>query len=289
LVPGVLGLATAAFSLAVQPATIVVGKETKRTTGTLTALEAGDVACYLTLRDDKGSTFRELADFAVCERTTLIGKRLRLVYELQKVMADECGGNPDCKKSRTVALVISASVMPGKPGQTREKPSRETGASQGSFCTPLETVVFACRTGPKLVSVCASSDVSPTTGYLQYRFGKPGSREPIEMTLPETETAPREAASGENVPFSGGGGSWLRFRKGVTAYVVYTGIGRWGPGGETMEKTGVVVERGGQAIANLPCAPPLTNELGPDWFERTGVTAKGQDFFFPDPPPAGRR
>jgi hypothetical protein len=268
---------------------VVVGKETKRTTGTVTGLEAGDVACYISLEDDKGSAFQELADFAVCEQTSLIGERVRLTYELGKVMADECGGNPDCKKSRTVALVMSARVMPAKSGQTRVTPSRELAAPQTSFCTPLETVVFACRTSSKLVSVCASNDASPTTGYLQYRFGKPDSREPMEMTLPEGEIAPPKAASGENVPFSGGGGSWLRFRRGDTSYVVYSGIGKWGPKGETMEKQGVVVERGASTVTNLSCTGALTSELGPDWFDRTGVTAKGQDFLFPDPPPAKKR
>jgi hypothetical protein len=269
--------------------TVAAGKETKRTTGTVTGLEAGDVACYMSLKDDKGSDFQELADFSVCEQTELVGKRVRLTYQLGKVMADECGGNPDCKKSRTVALVMSARVVPGKPGQTSVTEAKETPASQASFCTPLETVVFACRTGSKLVSVCASNDASATKGYLQYRFGKLDSREPMEMTLPEGEIAPSRAASGENVPFSGGGGSWLRFRKTDTSYVVYSGIGKWGPKGETMEKQGVVVERGGQTITNLACTGALTSELGPDWFEKTGVTAKGQDFLFPDPPPAKKR
>jgi hypothetical protein len=84
------------------------------------------------------------------------------------------------------------------------------------------------------------------------------------------------------VPFSGGGGSWLRFAKAPLAYTVYSGIGKWGPRGEIREKSGVVVERQGKTIAALKCAGEPTSELGPDWFARMGVRADGQDFDFPD-------
>lgn len=263
--------------------TVLVGKETKKTVGVITGLEAGDVACYVALKDDRGASFQEMADFSICERDSLVGKRVKLTYALGKVMADECQGDPDCKKSKTVALVISASPLPAPPGLTQPKPRAAPASPQTSFCTPMEEVVFACQTGTKLVSVCASRDVAPGQGYLQYRFGKPDSRDPLEMIHPEGEIAPSRAATGENVPFAGGGGAWLRFRKGDTAYVVYSGIGKWGPKGETMEKEGLVVERGNKTLASLPCTGPLRGELGPDWFEKAGVSARGEDFLFPDP------
>jgi hypothetical protein len=132
--------------------------------------------------------------------------------------------------------------------------------------------------------VCASKDAAVKKGYLQYRFGKPDSKDPLELMHPAADTLPALAAEGETVPFAGGGGSWLRFRKGDTAYVVYTGIGKWGPKGETMEKEGIVVEQEGRQIANLACSSKLTSALSPDWFEKTGVAPKGEDFLFPDPP-----
>lgn len=64
--------------------------------------------------------------------------------------------------------------------------------------------------------------------------------------------------------------------------MVYTGIGKWGPKGETRTKSGVTVERKGKAIAQLKCNKDATSELGPDWFEKYGVTDKNQDFDFPD-------
>jgi hypothetical protein len=185
------------------------------------------------------------------------------------VIADECQGNPDCTKSKSVPLVTAVKVMDGKANQT-------------SFCTPLETVVFACRTGAKLVSVCASKDASTARGSLQYRFGKPDAQAPLEIALPEAPSLPAKAANGESVPFSGGGGSWLRFHKGPFAYVVYSGIGKWGPKGETREKQGIVVENAGKLVANLKCSGKLISLLGPDWFEKVGVQSNGEDFEFPD-------
>ena len=45
---------------------------------------------------------------------------------------------------------------------------------------------------------------------------------------------------------------------------------------------GVVVERDGRVVANLPCTGPLTSELGPDWFEQTGISGDDPGFDFPD-------
>ncbi len=266
-----------------QEATVQVGNQTKRTSGTVTSLEAGDVACYLNLTDSHGKAFKELADFEICQqKPALKGRRVALTYQESKVMADECQGNPSCKKTRAVALVVAAKAIDG-PVTAKATPAQAAAAGrQASFCTPLETVVFACRTGAKLVSVCASKDAGRSKGYVQYRFGKPDSAEPLEITLPEGLMPPPKAATGENVPFAGGGGAWLKFRKGDYAYVAYTGIGKWGPKGETREKQGLVVQRGGKQVANLKCTGALTSELGPEWFEKVGVSAGKEEFDFPD-------
>jgi hypothetical protein len=74
----------------------------------------------------------------------------------------------------------------------------------------------------------------------------------------------------------------LRFQKGSYAYVVYSGIGKWGPKGETREKQGIVVERGGKTIAHLKCTAAIENQLGPDWFERVGIKVKeNEEFLLP--------
>lgn len=259
--------------------TVKVGQETKRASGTIMSANAGDTACYLKLKDDRGVVFEEMARFEICEQRALVGKRVALTWVQQAVMSPDCQGDPACKKTRTVALVSAA-----KPIAAAQATPAPAAASPGqtSFCTPEETVVFTCRAGAKMVSVCAAKAAGPSRGYLQYRFGKPDSPEPLEMILPESHLPPSKVATGENVPFSGGGGSWLRFAKAPLAYTVYSGIGKWGPKGEIQEKGGVVVERQGKAIATVKCTSKPGGELGPYWFEQMGITANGQDFDFPD-------
>lgn len=260
--------------------TVTVGGQTKRAFGIPTAFETGDIACYLILKDDRGATFREMADFDLCaQERALKGKRVALTYRTQRVQSASCQGDPDCKKTDTVVLVVAAKPVP-LAGATPTPSS----SGQVSFCTPQETIVFSCRTGAKMVSVCAAKDAGPNQGYVQYRFGKPDSSEPLELILPESRLPPPRAATGEAVPFSGGGGAWMRFAKGQLAYTVYTGIGNWGPRGEKREKAGLAVERSGKRVAVLKCNDPsaIQSLLGPDWFDTVGLKNGNLDFDFPD-------
>lgn|GEM_PF-538797 len=269
--------------------TVTVGGEKKRAFGTPTEFQNGDAACYVTLKDDRGATFEELADFDLCAmEKSLKGKRLALTYKTARVMAASCQGNPDCKKSETVVLIASAKPAPltaqtPAPAAPTPPPTPAKSA-QTSFCTPGETIVFSCRTSPtKLVSVCASKDAAATRGYLQYRTGKPDSSDPLDLILPAAKVPPPQAASGESLAFSGGGAAWLRIAaKNNIAFVVYTGIGKWGPRGEIQEKAGVTVERDGKSVASLKCTGKPISLLGPDWYEKVGITPKGQDFDLPD-------
>lgn len=273
-------LAAPLMARAQEVPTVKIGQATKKTVGTVTATNSGDIACYLTLKDDRGVVFEEMADFEICDqKPPLKGKRVTLTYSLQKVMSDECQGDPACKKTRTVALVSAARVITaGSTTGTGVKPA----AQRTSFCTPAETVVFACRTGAKMASVCASRDSGPKA-YLQYRFGKLDGSEPLEQVLPEGgQVAAARAANGESVPFSGGGGAWLRFRKGQFTYTVYTGIGNWGPKGEKRTKSGLHIEHAGKPLATLKCQEEPISLLGPDWFEKAGVKPGNEDFDFPD-------
>ncbi len=257
------------------------GGEVKNIAGTLLGLENGDIACYLTFQGDQGKKYREMGDFSLCTKgKPLIGKQVVLSYKLQNVMADECQGNTACKKTKTVALVTAVAAAGSNAG-TQAKAPAQSGV-QKSFCTPQETVVFSCRTGEKMVSACASQDAGRNQGSLQYRFGKPDSSEALEMSLPAGRTIPSRAATGSTLSFSGGGGAWLRFRNGQTAYTLYTGIGKWGPKGATQEKQGLAVERGGKLVANLKCNARPVSLLGPDWFEKVGVKDAGEDFDIPD-------
>jgi hypothetical protein len=88
--------------------TVKIGQDVKLVFGTIVSMNAGDIACYLELKDDHGVAFEEMARFEICEQRTLLGKRVALTYVLQNVMSPDCQGDPACKKTRTVALVSAA-------------------------------------------------------------------------------------------------------------------------------------------------------------------------------------
>lgn len=60
-----------------------------------------------------------------------------------------------------------------------------------TLCAKDERVIFACvlRRPAKIVSVCASKDLTRETGYLQYRFGLPRK---IELEFPKDRTGTQE-------------------------------------------------------------------------------------------------
>jgi hypothetical protein len=61
-------------------------------------------------------------------------------------------------------------------------------AAPASWCANNEYTVFNCRTGHKVVSVCASPHLSQDHGYVQYRFGTPGKA--MELAYPDLSAKP---------------------------------------------------------------------------------------------------
>jgi hypothetical protein len=89
-----------------------VGDHTKLAVATVLDRQAGDAACYLTLRDDQGQAVVERADFAVCEaEEEPVGLRVELRWRVGTVMADDCEGDPDCRRTQRVALISSLSPV----------------------------------------------------------------------------------------------------------------------------------------------------------------------------------
>lgn len=61
-------------------------------------------------------------------------------------------------------------------------------AHAASWCASNEYTVFNCKTGHKVVSVCASPHLSQDRGYVQYRFGAPGKA--MELAYPDPSARP---------------------------------------------------------------------------------------------------
>ena len=61
-----------------------------------------------------------------------------------------------------------------------------------SLCEKGEKIIFSCtiKERAKIVSLCASPDVSKDRGYIQYRFGLPGK---IELEFPQTREHTQQA------------------------------------------------------------------------------------------------
>lgn len=255
--------------------TVKVGTQSKRAFGTITAMQAGDIACQLSLKDDAGKAFTEMADFDLCEQKALVNKRVALSYKLAKTQSPDCQGDPDCKKSVTVALVSAAKPAPVTA-------STAAPAQRASLCTASEEIIFSCRRDDKMVSVCASKGATARSGSLEYRFGDVAADKPPTLTLPRDKTVPSKAATGGFDPFAGGAGAWLRFTQGDYANTVYSGIGKWGPNGETREKAGLLVEKKGEQIALMKCTGTYRSELGPDLVDRFGTQPGTQPFDYPD-------
>lgn len=90
---------------------VKIGSEFKRTLGRVTDVDKGDNGCYLTLRDDKNVEFIEVGTFDLCsQKPSLKGQRVELVYRLETIAASSCYGDPKCKKTETVPLVVKVNI-----------------------------------------------------------------------------------------------------------------------------------------------------------------------------------
>jgi hypothetical protein len=69
--------------------------------------------------------------------------------------------------------------------------SAATKPQPRTLCTKDERVIFSCpvKRPAKIVSVCASKDMTSDRGYLQYRFGLPGK---IELEYPKDRKGSQE-------------------------------------------------------------------------------------------------
>jgi hypothetical protein len=103
------------------------------------------------------------------------------------------------------------------------------GAAAVTHCKANETIVFSCSTGSRILSICASRDLSKNAGYMQYRYGQAGKP---ELVFPEMPRHPAGLFTPGTLSFSGGGGAYLKFSKPPYAYTIFSAIGNWGRSGK---------------------------------------------------------
>ena len=119
--PAVAQTATASPPAAAPPAppavvykegVVKVGNEMKQTLGTVIDVDKGDNGCYLTLKSTTGGDLIELGKFEFCrQKSSLMGKRVALVFSMETIQAESCYGDPKCKKTETVPLVVDVKIL----------------------------------------------------------------------------------------------------------------------------------------------------------------------------------
>ena len=125
--------------------------------------------------------------------------------------------------------------------------SARAADTQTTLCSDQETVVFSCALSDrKLVSLCASRNLSRDSGYLQYRFGQDISG--IELEYPSRSTRASVAFKYLHHYFAKGGTSAVSFRIGTFRYSLFRTTSAFGFNG-----AGVIVDKADKRIAYLRC------------------------------------
>ena len=91
---------------------VKVGGTLKQSRGRVTDVDKGDNGCYLTLRDDKNAESIEVGSFDICtQKPPLKGKQVEMAFSMENIQAGDCYGDPKCKRTETVPLVISVKIL----------------------------------------------------------------------------------------------------------------------------------------------------------------------------------
>jgi hypothetical protein len=81
-------------------------------TGKVIKLTQGDLMCYVDLIDARGKQHNVGADFAICERTEFLNKRVRLTYK--RIRINDCNSNEACGKTRLKQAIVTMTLLKAK-------------------------------------------------------------------------------------------------------------------------------------------------------------------------------
>ncbi len=110
--PGAAAVPAAPPAIVYKEGVIKVGTEMKQSLGVVTDIDKGDNGCFITFKDAKGAEFIELGKFELCAlKPSPKGKRVSLAYSVETVQAASCYGDPKCKKTETVPLIVGIQIV----------------------------------------------------------------------------------------------------------------------------------------------------------------------------------
>lgn len=147
-------------------------------------------------------------------------------------------------------------------GQT--SPSAPTSepviAKESPLCQVNEGTIFGCSTGKKLVAICQRDGEDGSPKVLTYRIGT--SAQAVEMSYPEREVAASTVfRSGVLIYPDQRRGVALSFGRGDYRYVLHHAAA------DPTQRSGVLVEKSGQRIAELDCGYTGSGTLRGDVFD----------------------
>jgi hypothetical protein len=159
------------------------------------------------------------------------------------------------------AIALASAMVPGPPA-TLDVMAQALKIP--SHCAPQEKVIFSCATAnAKVISLCSSSALTSSDGYLQYRFGRGGK---LELIYPATKEHPSKHFQFGQLFYTSAGGKYLKFKNGEYTYILFS----VSPKLED-ERAGVVVSKSGEEIAYLPCKGELQNPMSADDFDKIKI------------------
>jgi hypothetical protein len=167
----------------------------------------------------------------------------RMVLPLLLAFATGCTSGSSSESTRVADGALLAGIA--APSTALASASDQVAHS---MCAGQEAVLFACKTTKgKLVSICASRNVSADQGNLYYAYGSPAGP---ELVFPGHRRPPGDFKRTQ-LTFAGStGGYAYSFATGGYRYIVYSVSGAQG-----LEEQGVMITRGDarKAVAALPC------------------------------------
>ena len=148
-----------------------------------------------------------------------------------------------------------------------------------TMCTEGEDIYISCAFNPssdqysyvgKVASICAKSNTSPDTGYVQYRYGKPSYGDgpaSIEMQYPEQKIPPKGVFTIYTSRNPESTGAAIRFAKGKYLYSI-----------ERLNSFShkVVVRKQSEKIFNKDCNLPGVSYLTTDAYQGIPIIELGE-------------
>jgi hypothetical protein len=140
------------------------------------------------------------------------------------------------------------------------KPHLQTKLLEKSHCDSKEVWVFNCEIKKKFLSLCASKDISESSGYLQYSYGSINNP---ELVYPEEKILAKGRFKSSMTSYSGGGEYRVEFSRSGYKYIIFSKTmkeeWRIDQSISSYNSSGVHVVKNNRVITTLKCETKDSN------------------------------